>query len=547
MSAADLGGDVATRATPGPAPGAASAPRWAPWRRRRSAVALAAGSVVVVGTLARVPGLHRKLVDRQGFRQTQTAYTIRELARHGMHLLHPPLPVLGPPWTVAMEFPLFQAVAALMVRGGLSSDLAGRLLGLASFEATAVVLFLLVRRMASLRAAFVALVLFQVVPLDAQFGFASLIEFFATAFCIASVLAAWRWFETGRWWWLPLAAASCAVGWLTKVTTGVAWVPPLVVLAFMVVRTDWRRLWRRVVLGLAVAPGAGLVVSVWWTRYSDAEKAHSQFTAFLVSNKLYYWNFGPVSERLSLHNQALVMQRTTDLITGPLPLLVAAVVAIAMARHNRLLKLSLVAVPVVGTQIFFNLYVHHDYYQCAVVPAYVAVMAIGIDEAATRVRSWRPRRGWWHPRAAAAATAAVALAAVAGGAWSSPLGSRVATNLAHRADHIPWQARELRADTPAGAQVLTAGCSWDARYLYYSDRRGLMLPRFADLRARHEVLSKSYVADNYRYVLNCDSPRYLNVLPPWIQLRRVAPALYEIVGVDGAPYSWRAVVAGSRL
>src|SRR5207245_4935350 len=133
---------------------------------------------------ARYPGLHRKLIDRQGFRQTQTAFTVRELAQHGMHLLHPPLPVLGPPWTVAMEFPLFQAIGALMVRAGLSSDVAGRLLGLFWFEVTALVLFLLIRRIASVRAALIAAVLVPAVPPTAEIGFASLMEQLATADCL---------------------------------------------------------------------------------------------------------------------------------------------------------------------------------------------------------------------------------------------------------------------------------------------------------------------------------------------------------------------------
>lgn len=497
--------------------------RWRPLLRRHWSW-LVFGAIVVIGTLARYPGLHRKLIDRQGFRQTQTAFTIRELAHHGMHLLHPPLPVLGPPWTVAMEFPLFQAIGALMVRAGLSSDVAGRLLGLLWFEATAVVLFLLVRKIATVRAALIAAVLFQAVPLNAQFGFASLMEYMATAGCLASIYAVWKWFDGGRWWWLVVAGISSGVGFLTKVTTGAAWMAPLAVLAFIVVRTDWRAQWRRVAIGLAAAPGVGLVLTEWWTHYSDAEKAASPATAFLQSNKLWWWNSGPISERLNGGNEQVVLDRITNLMTGPWPLLVAAIVMLALARHNRLMKLSLVLVPLLGTQVFFNLYVHHDYYQCALVPAYVSIMAIGIDEVAQRIT--------WRAALLRPAIAVAGVVAILATTWTSNLGSLVHKNLAMTWNTIPWQSRELLDHTPPGSQILTVGChDWDSRYLYYAHRRGLMLPALSA--QDHEPmppLTPAIVDANYQYVLSCAGSEYMNVLPIWLKLSHIAPGLYKIIG-----------------
>src|SRR5206468_9297938 len=68
----------------------------------------------------------------------------------------------------------------------------------------------------------------------------------------------------------------------------------------------------------------------------------------------FWWNSGPISERLNGGTEQLVLDRITNLMTGPWPLLVAAIVMLALARHNRLMKLSLVAVPLLGTQVFFN-------------------------------------------------------------------------------------------------------------------------------------------------------------------------------------------------
>jgi hypothetical protein len=228
-----------------------------------------------------------------------------------------------------------------------------------------------------------------------------------------------------------------------------------------------------------------------------------------------------VSERLSAHNEHVVLDRVTNLITGPWPLLLAALVLVVLARENRLIKGSLILVPLFGTQIFFNLYVHHDYYQCALVPAYVAIMAIGIDEGAGRIP--------WRPNLLRPLVAVAGVAVVLGGAWTSPLGAATRTVLAHPPTTIPWESRALLQHTPPGAQILTIGCSWDSRFLYYGHRRGLMYPN----KNTHEgqpPLSPEYVRANYQYVLNCGRHSELQQLPSWIQLRFVAGGLYEIVG-----------------
>jgi hypothetical protein len=80
------------------------------------------------------------LLDLYSFRQTQTAFTIREFMM-GNWSFSSPLPILGPPWAVPFEFPLFQAIAAL--NGNvfqLAADSAGRITGLAFFIVTGLLL-----------------------------------------------------------------------------------------------------------------------------------------------------------------------------------------------------------------------------------------------------------------------------------------------------------------------------------------------------------------------------------------------------------------------
>src|SRR5690242_18520223 len=82
---------------------------------------------VCIGTLVRVPQLFHTFNEAYGFRQAQTAMVIREYARGPLDLLHTPLPVFGAGADVPFEFPLFQAIAALISRLGIEAATAGRI------------------------------------------------------------------------------------------------------------------------------------------------------------------------------------------------------------------------------------------------------------------------------------------------------------------------------------------------------------------------------------------------------------------------------------
>ncbi len=86
--------------------------------------AILAAFVVVVA-----PTLGQPLLERHAFRQTQTAYTARIFHEQGIDLIHPKLPVLGEPFEVPFEFPLFQAAASLVMDVGVRDDVAMRLTG----------------------------------------------------------------------------------------------------------------------------------------------------------------------------------------------------------------------------------------------------------------------------------------------------------------------------------------------------------------------------------------------------------------------------------
>jgi len=80
-----------------------------------------------------IQGWDGSLMQRYAFRQTQTAITVQQMLKGGP-LLQYETPVLGPPWSIPLEFPLYQYIVYILVKlTGYSLEPAGRLVSLLFF------------------------------------------------------------------------------------------------------------------------------------------------------------------------------------------------------------------------------------------------------------------------------------------------------------------------------------------------------------------------------------------------------------------------------
>src|SRR5437868_5752947 len=68
--------------------------------------------LVILSLPLRLFNLGAPLIGYHEFRQTQTALSVWEIREHGFSLLHPKLPLFGPPWECPFEYPVFQIAAA---------------------------------------------------------------------------------------------------------------------------------------------------------------------------------------------------------------------------------------------------------------------------------------------------------------------------------------------------------------------------------------------------------------------------------------------------
>jgi Dolichyl-phosphate-mannose-protein mannosyltransferase len=422
--------------------------------------------LLAIGLLMRLPHLSQPLTAISSFRQTETAYPALIYHEQGINLLSPQLPVSGSPWQVPFEFPLFQAMAAVVMNLGVAADLALRASGLICFMATAFALWGLVRHLSTRTAAVIALLVFLLSPFNIWWSRSSMIEYMATAFSVAYVWVGMIWIDKRQKRFAALAIVLGALAMVVKVTSAIFWMVPLLLYWSRGPRPPlrvWLRERLNISLVLFLIP---LIACVLWTHHADDIKASSPATSWLTSEALVVWNFGTIAERMSVHAWYDIIHPFDTLVTG-LPLWAFAILCgIAWLREKRAVWVGILLAGVLPVVVFFNLYVAQQYYLAAVTPAVAAVLGYSLDGV---IRYWRP-----------APLRVVTVLAILASLGSALIAQRdflapIYTNRVADPENVLPQAREIDAGTNAQDLIVFDGLTWSPAVPYYARRRGIML------------------------------------------------------------------------
>jgi 4-amino-4-deoxy-L-arabinose transferase-like glycosyltransferase len=473
-----------------------------------------------VGFLAvalRWPTMNFPLSEAFAFRQMQTALMIREYMDGGFFQLSP-LPVLGPPWQVPFEFPLFQWIAAVFGSAvGASPQIAGRLTALFFFLVCAALVALIGNRMYSRLVGFTGFVIFLFLPFGWQWGDAPLIEFAATAGALASFYLVMRWVERRSWWLIAALTITLSVVGLVKITTAVVWIIPLVVIAVLWKRaTSIRETTNRwpLLIPAVLSSAAGL----GWSKFSDVYKSNHQFMEFLESQSLTEWYFGTVDQRLDTLGWSMIFGYS-EAIVGLLLIFFLLLISALIFWGNRATTIALASTLLIGPMIFFNLYYMHGYYLAALYPALVIVMAAGIVGVAKTIR--KDSHGSNSARCSVVATATFGLLVMA---WISPEGQLVSQRSTEGLYQFPL-AQEVVDNTPVDAGIITVGCDWNPAYPYLSGRKMLMLSG----RNSDESIPHDWIGSEVQFVASCiegiDPATATGLKGPFLQ---VSPNIWKI-------------------
>lgn len=371
----------------------------------------------------RLPNLQAPLSGEHEFRQTQTALSVWEIREHGFSLLHPRLPLFGPPWECPFEYPVFQIAAATVdsLAPWNNLDVSIRITNLVFYYLTSLTLYLLALRLfRSPGVALFASAVFFLAPYNVVWSRSSMIEYAATFFALGYFLLLLRWLAKPTARRFALCSVFGILACLTKITT---FVLPLFIAggltALHVLSAKWRKFpskdanrrdsattqdpdppsqaFRPTALNLPrlALLAALLVVPVvpgfLYVKYSDKIKEESPFTAWLSSSHPYTkaWTYGTIAQRLSPRNWDLIQHRMRNAVMPTLTFALAIgflCVPLGVRGFEGLpggnfwIGCCVSLSPIVAALTFFNLYCIHTYYYIACAPILALITGAGLQK-----------------------------------------------------------------------------------------------------------------------------------------------------------------------
>ncbi|MEO7412438.1 MAG: hypothetical protein ABIZ81_03705 [Opitutaceae bacterium] len=411
---------------------------------------------------------NENLRDAFEARQYQTAITAFYFQKDGLKLAYE-TPVLGPPWSIPMEFPLYQGIVAkLSTWTGMPLEQTGRLTGILAFFGCFPAVWLLLKPRLPHADDWLAVV--AVALLSPVFLFYSrtvLIE--STALCVslwflATFDAAIRQLTPAR---LITAGVIGALAAATKITSfAVICVPAIAIVA--VTAWDRRRSglsWisaiKRPFFVAAVVAFIPIAAGIGWVVYSDHLKEMNPYGRILTSTSLREFNFGPLSLRFTWKFwQTIAFSSFQHVITIPALVLTVAGLFVVAAPYRRI-ALVCVGFYSVGFLTFANLHYVHDYYFYA--SAFFLIAAAG-TVAAGLLR----KTGGWR---------SVAMLAVTLVLLSEPLAFSRSYGGFYRRPNPPSPAiAEVIKRVTAPTDVFAAmDMDWNPTIPYYAERKAIML------------------------------------------------------------------------
>ena len=402
------------------------------------------------------------------FRQTQTAISAYFIQQDRDFSLAYPTPVLGKPWSIPMEFPLYQwAVVGLSDATGLSLTAAGRAVSATCFYLFLPALMLLLRRLGQTATArLLVLGLILTSPVYIFFARAFLIETMALMFGAWYLAALVEARARRSWGWLAVAVAAGTGAGLVKVTTFIV---------FLLPAAGWSVWWiwcdrptrasgvgpvARTLVWLAGTHAIPFAATLAWLRFADAVKGASPAGAFLVSSNLTTFNFG-VGRRFDPELWGPHLELILGTVAGPWAVLLCLGALIFARFRGAAVGLGCVVVFLTVQTVFPVLYAWHDYYYVAIAFLLLAAMGLALSRLVEAGRNLR-RIG--------AAVGATVFGLQVGLYLESYFGIQRVPSDGTSALH--QMVRELMAPDEV---LLVAGDDWSSMIPYYARRRALMI------------------------------------------------------------------------
>jgi hypothetical protein len=305
-------------------------------------------------------GFLGSIVDFHSFRQTQTAITTYYFIKDGFKLDYI-TPVLGPPWTIPFEFPVYQFIVGFLSKiTGLILEPTGRIVSISFYIGSVIVAYAILRRLnlGRNKSLFISSLLF-IEPLYRFWARTFMIEttalFLSLCFLYFFISMVNRKSNT-------YAIAMILFGILaalTKITTFfVYWVAAFAYLGYVVLILKQKKSvveFAKIALGLTLP----VLATVLWVNYCDILKSQSIQGVLHTSKSLKYWNYGRWDQKISGEVWLRILDNSLFM-----PYLVVPALLFYKSRYW-ILTLFCFGLWLSGPLVFTNLFFVHEYYACS--------------------------------------------------------------------------------------------------------------------------------------------------------------------------------------
>jgi|688.fasta_scaffold132232_3 hypothetical protein len=349
-------------------------------------------------------GWNNTILDIHGFRQTQTAISVFYLLKGSSWLAYE-TPVLGPPWSIPFEFPLYQWLIAIIVNFlDTPLDQTGRFVSAFFFYLSLIPSYLILGRLNVLsQHRWIFLSLFVANPLYLFWSRTFLIESLAVFLSLAYLGSVTSCFNKKGLIFMALGTLFGTLAVLVKVTTFFAFLLAAILFIFWNLvnisknNTNTSRENYMVVLNLVIPVAVSAVIPYLairiWVYFSDSQKLLNPIGMYITSKAIKSWNFGTLEQKLSPHVWMRILGRMLSDIwnyQGQLHYFIASIlfitfllfIAFSFGQRKVITIISgfLFLVPIA---IFTNLHFVHNYYQyanCIFLVSAISFSILGIAE-----------------------------------------------------------------------------------------------------------------------------------------------------------------------
>jgi hypothetical protein len=402
-------------------------------------------------------GLNHTICDQHSFRQTQTAITSYYFITEGFDINYL-TPVVGYPWRIPFEFPIYQFIVALISKmTHLDLEITGRIVSIAAFYGC-IAFIIKFQNLIKGFPSYLSASLILCHPIYIFWSRTFLIESTALLFTIAFVYLTLLYFEKRGYKLLTILSLIGIIGITTKVTTFIIGLSFICFYLIYLFRTNREFILKNksklVYYGIMFV---SLVIAlIVWTSHCDHTKKESYIGSQLTSNKLNNWNFGSLMQRIDIQSWSDVFYHSGYSLLITFMILFAILVSYSKRKENSMAIIWLLT-GLTGPLIFFNLYALHDYYHYA----NTLFILIGIAYFISQKEEIKKRRDW-------------AIGVVLFSLWVYHIGYSQTQNINNQ--YFKELGAFVEKKSNANDIVMIVGNDWGSEIAYYSHRKCITVP-----------------------------------------------------------------------